>query len=284
MNGGLSLEIEGYTGPWASSGLAAALARRSATVFFSLTRFRFLLWRSRHRGGRFAEYYAFRVRRKLSAGRAHRTLGKHRWPPEEFCKRGASTLAFLLTRGLERHHSCVEYGCGSLRVGQHLIRFLGPGLYTGLDVTDGFYRDGLELLERGLVEEKRPRLAVACPHLIAEIAASPPDFLLSIAVLQHVDPRELDDFLGRIVRLLGPQTKAFVSFREWKEPLQTAEKSWSHPAAALAARIRRLAPDVQLRVVRGERVRSLWDPSRKSLLCISRLAAAAGQQAGRIDA
>lgn len=278
MNGA-NYEIDGNTGLSEAVGPARGLVHGSMKLYLWVLRHRFERWRRRHAGAGFSSYYAFRVQQKLAAGKAHRTLGKNRWSVEEFRKQGAYPLALLVTRGLERHHTCLEYGCGSLRVGQHLIRFLHPGRYIGLDITDRFFLDGLELLEKGLVEEKRPRLAVVGSNLIAELAKQPPDFLLSIDVLQHVDPRELDEFLATLVQLTGPRTQAFLSFREWKETLQTAEKSWSHPAVTLAERIAHLAPDARLRLLRGERVGSRWDPSRKSILCFHRFLRPAPGQA-----
>ncbi len=280
-----ALGIEDDAGSWREPVRLGGLVRAGMQLYLRALRLRFQLWRRLRPGTSFSDYYAFRVQRKLAEGGVHPTLGRNRWSPGEFRWYGAGALAFLVSHGLERHHRCIEYGCGSLRVGQHLIRYLDAGRYTGLDVTDRFFLDGLDLLEPELQEQKRPRLALITSAGLAELGRHPADFLVSIEVLQHVEPRELDAFLASLLQLVGPETRAFVSFREWKQPLQTAEKSWSRPARELAERIARIAPGARLEVVRGEWVKRSWDPSRKSILCIQRPAAAAhGPSSGAEDA
>jgi hypothetical protein len=41
---------------------------------------------------------------------------------------------------------CVDFGCGSLRLGQHAIRYLDRSNYWGVDLTDSFIRAGIDLL------------------------------------------------------------------------------------------------------------------------------------------
>lgn len=228
---------------------------------------RFSRWQARHPGARFADYYVAEIDGKLARGEAHRTLGRSRWAESK--REGQErVLALLRHWGLKPWSSCIEYGCGSLRIGQHLVRFLAPGRYLGLDVSDRFFAAGFELLGDEVVRSKAPSLQVLDPDLLAELARSQPDFLVSIAVLHHVHPRELDEFLGNLLGLVGPDTQAFVTFREWHRTVQTAEKSWSHAARDLDARMRRIDPGVEVRVRRMRKLHR--DPSWKSMLRITR--------------
>jgi SAM-dependent methyltransferase len=252
--------------------LAAALALGRAALARAASRVRgsrFARWRRSHPGARFSDYYAARVEEKLAGGGSHRTLGGRRWAPEKRAWQRRK-LAQLEQFGLKPQHRCVEYGCGSLRIGEHLIRFLNPGRYIGLDVTDRFFVRGLAALGEELVALKRPELHVIEPDLLADLERDPPDFLVSFAVVQHVHPAELDEFLASLTRLIGPTTQAFVSFREWNREIRTAEKSWSRPARELCERIRALDAGLEISVQRGERVPERSDPSRKSLLRIAR--------------
>ena len=107
----------------------------------------FRLRRLRHPEISFSDFYTERIIRTIDSGGVHRTLGKS-WlrdgiDAEErerllqaFRRNGLHTFGALVDYGLEPQHTCVDYGCGMLRVGRHLIPFLDRGNYWGLDVTD----------------------------------------------------------------------------------------------------------------------------------------------------
>ena len=57
----------------------------------------------------------------------------------------------------------IDYGCGSLRVGAHFIRYLDPGCYFGLELAEGLYEIGQEVIGRELLDGKFPRFGfVSC--------------------------------------------------------------------------------------------------------------------------
>lgn len=116
------------------------------------------------------ELYAKKIGTKLRKGAAHATLGGRawdgaqgdlgkEWSSESFATRGVRVFEELQRLGLRPGMRCIDYGCGSLRIGQHVMRLLEPGCYTGLDVTDEFYTYGLANIGPELVAEKRPHLA-----------------------------------------------------------------------------------------------------------------------------
>jgi SAM-dependent methyltransferase len=231
-----------------------------------------------HRGARqdselrFSDHYVSCVASKLAEERVHKTLGRTEWSAGklEEQKRCVERLRYW---GLKPYHRCVDYGCGSLRIGQHLIPFLNRGNYIGLDVTATFFPGGLGLLGEELVREKRPNLLVIRPETIFELEQEPPDFLLSNAVLHHVHPSELDDYLDNILQLTGTNTQAFVTFKEWTREIQVAEKSWAHSAQSLVERIAALDPCVEVTILRRKQRNgrwARWDPSWKSIFRLTR--------------
>lgn len=199
-------------------------------------------WQSDNPGRGFADYYAAQITDSLAAGRPHRTLGKAAYSEkalisgsgkisaDRFAQRGFSKFVAIRDWGLRPDERVVDYGCGSLRVGQHLIRYLDPGRYIGLDVTDAFYRDGLQMLEPGLAEAKEPYLAVIDDALLERLSRQPPDVLLSVAVAMHVPPQELDAFFARLLRLAGPATRVMLHVDVAAREQRTAPKSWAYTA------------------------------------------------------
>jgi SAM-dependent methyltransferase len=71
---------------------------------------------------------------------------------------GELQYRFLIDNGLRPPHIFLDIGCGSLRAGVHLIRYLGAGNYIGVDINQSLLDAGfaVELKAMGL-QDKIPR-------------------------------------------------------------------------------------------------------------------------------
>jgi SAM-dependent methyltransferase len=78
-------------------------------------------------------------------------------PPQQYDFMGASQFRLLTTLGLREHHSVLDFGCGSLRVGRLLIPYLLAGRYYGLEPNQWLIEDGLNReLGAAALKLKRP--------------------------------------------------------------------------------------------------------------------------------
>ncbi|HEY4163530.1 MAG TPA: class I SAM-dependent methyltransferase [Dongiaceae bacterium] len=216
-----------------------------------LAEMRQTLWRIRNPGKSFADYYSERIAGKLDRGRAHTTLGKRDRPRIPIAPgadlverphrdRGLDQFHFLQSLGFQPEHRCVDYGCGSLRIGMHLIDYLDRGNYWGVDITDRFYNDGLELLSPETVPAKAPRLDVIGPSSLAAIKEWRPDIVLSFSVMLHVPPAELQDYLAKVTGLLAKDARAIIVFDETATDMRLSPKSWSYSQDTLRDRLRQI--------------------------------------------
>lgn len=165
-------------------------------------------WRAGRPGEDYALFYAWYARQRLRSG-WHRpqTLGSDH--NRDFQRRRAMAMrALLVELGLRPEHALLDYGCGSLWVGEALIEYLLPDRYVGLDVIDDFWREALGRLDPALVAAKRPRLGLVGSDL--DSAVWPPDFILATAVLMHVPPEGLADFFARLLALAAGRTRVLV--------------------------------------------------------------------------
>jgi hypothetical protein len=146
---------------------------------------------------------------RMDAGWEHSTLGP--LIRDEAYTRGKAEgwAKHMVGCGLKPDHLCVEYGCGSLWAAEPIIRFLDPGRYYGLDITDKFYVFGRDRLGDLLVE-KQVRLAVIAEAKLREVAALKPDFLFSRKVLPHVAEEALPRYLRNIASLMQKKTIAVL--------------------------------------------------------------------------
>ena len=64
----------------------------------------------------------------------------------EFGRAGTHFFKWLVELGLKPEHTLADYGCGTLRVGVHAIKYLEPGRYWGLEVSREFLEEGRKLV------------------------------------------------------------------------------------------------------------------------------------------
>lgn len=236
------------------SALVSAPGRHAAIALEDISIWQ---WRRRHPGAPFSHYYAANIAAKLDSGVPHKTLGDHAWNRDTFLFNIGSRHSKFASEGLrifselqvpELHPGSyvIDYGCGSLRIGQHFMRTLLPGHYWGLDVTDRFYSDGLRLLDRDFVAAKQPNLALITKATIAEAAAMKPSLVYSVAVMKHVPETELVAYWRNLLSMLTPDGCVAVRFDRSSGNIRTAAMSWAHDADHIALLIRSITPNAQI--------------------------------------
>ncbi|HTN98165.1 MAG TPA: class I SAM-dependent methyltransferase [Nordella sp.] len=247
----------------------------------------FKLWRITHRGGSYAEFYAQAIAARMPRGGSRRTLG----PPDYwteflplsaarrdssgFRDRGRKYFDWFLNRGLRRDMTCIDFGCGSLRVGQHFIDYLDTGRYLGLDIIDRFYRDGMSLIEGNVILRRQPRFLVINTEALERAHGARADLIFSTAVLQHVPPAEVARFLGNIIGLMHRDTAAIIHFRAAMATTRIAASTWTHVPISLISEISRIDPMMHTRIMDG--VNKEDARSYRAVLVLSRNSAALGQ-------
>ena len=78
-------------------------------------------------------------------------------PPEDYDLIAAMAFNLLTTLGLRQHHSLLDIGCGSLRIGRLLIPYLNRGKYFGLEPNEWLVEEGIRReLGDTLVQIKQP--------------------------------------------------------------------------------------------------------------------------------
>lgn len=187
----------------------------------------------RHPGATYRDFYVAKVSAQLDRGKPHATLGKcpkHHGDVEEW---GRGPFERLVNFGLQPDHVVVDYGCGSLRVGRHVMRYVRPGAYWGLDITMRFIDEGRETIDPAQLDACRPNLGVIAPDTLERARAAGPDFVYSIAVLIHVPPEEMSAFWDDFMAVVTNRTAAYLTYKAAGEPVQYAGRSWAYPESDL---------------------------------------------------
>jgi SAM-dependent methyltransferase len=130
---------------------------------------------------------------------------------------GLGQLAFLKKHGLSPDHKFIDIGCGALRAGRHLIDFLAPGNYYGVDAN-------LSLLQTGydheLTDEQREKLPVtnlrANDRFDVDLGVTY-DMAIAQSVFTHVSLNHMQLCLHRLAKVMKPGGVFYASFVEQPE-------------------------------------------------------------------
>lgn len=114
-------------------------------------------------------------------------------PPKEYDLITAMTFNLLTSMGLRQHHSVLDIGCGSLRVGRLLIPYLNSGRYTGIEPHEWLVNEGIRReIGSDLIRIKKPRFFFA-----GDPGVLPGDIMFDFAVAQSVFSHGTLEFIER---------------------------------------------------------------------------------------
>lgn len=181
---------------------------------------------------KFSHYYVHKLVSILSEGQPHGALGSKLYTQQtavDFEDAGRKEFDnykdwFNLTPDMK----VIDYGCGSFRVGLHFIRFLDPGHYFGLDLTDDFIRLGLEVLSDRLGPDWQAEIGNINERLNDAVTFDA-DFVFSSNVAYHVHPDECAEYFAALGRL-SDKAGAILCFdgRVAQEQLRFGDRNWAH--------------------------------------------------------
>jgi hypothetical protein len=209
--------------------------RRERRRRLSKRKKKYARWLAVHPGGTYAQFYVEETRRQIDAGMmTYSNIGLD--VDVRFMKARAQRILEAFKRaGCQPHHVVVDYGCGSLWIGEAFMDYLEPGNYVGLDVADGFYVEALTRFPEGYIAERRPMLRVISQDSLREVRDRKPDFILSTGVLMHVAPEDLAGYFASITAVALPHTRIEIGHKAtllsgWEPP-----RFWRHSRFAIAS-------------------------------------------------
>ncbi|HEX5491491.1 MAG TPA: class I SAM-dependent methyltransferase [Candidatus Udaeobacter sp.] len=169
-------------------------------------------------------------------------------PPEDYDLIAAMAFNLLTTLGLRQHHSLLDLGCGSLRIGRLLIPYLNQGRYFGVEPNKWLVEDGIRReLGETLVQIKRPTFFFSdSPDTIAQIRLSF-DFALAQSIFSHCGLDLIKGWLSAISRSLANDGAFVATFLVGEE--DSTKTGWIYPDCVNypPATLERAATDVNLR-------------------------------------
>lgn len=169
-------------------------------------------------------------------------------PPEDYDLITAMTFNLLTTLGLRQHHSLLDIGCGSLRIGRLLIPYLNRGKYFGIEPAEWLVAEGIKQeLGETVVQTKRPTFFFTdSPGSIGRTNVSF-DFALAQSIFSHCGLDLIKGWLSAVSRSLAQDGALVATFLPSDEDSHRA--GWVYPQCVnyQPATLERAAADVNLR-------------------------------------
>jgi hypothetical protein len=127
---------------------------------------------------------------------------------------GKLQFDFLVSRGLKPHHYFCDVACGSLRAGVHLIRYLEPGHYMGIDKEQHLIDSGVSLeLGRDLYEAKQPQFVVSSEFEFEKFA-NHPDFAIAQSLFTHLQAPLVELCMKKLRGWMAPGGTFYATYFE----------------------------------------------------------------------
>ena len=169
-------------------------------------------------------------------------------PPEDYDLIAAMAFNLLTTLGLRQHHSLLDVGCGSLRIGRLLIPYLNHGKYVGVEPNEWLVNEGIRReLGDTLVQIKRPTFLFSdSPDTIAEVKFAF-NFALAQSIFSHCGLDLIKGWLSAISRSLARDGALVATFLIAEE--DSTRTGWIYPDCVnyRPATLELAAKDVNLR-------------------------------------
>ncbi len=169
-------------------------------------------------------------------------------PPEDYDLIAAMTFNLLTTLGLRQHHSLLDVGCGSLRIGRLLIPYLNRGKYLGVEPNEWLVEEGIRReLGHSLVEIKCPTfLFTDSPESIAD-AKTAFNFAVAQSIFSHCGLDLIKAWLAAISRSLTEDGALLATFLVGEQ--DSPRNGWIYPECVnyRSATLERAAEAVNLR-------------------------------------
>ena len=170
-------------------------------------------------------------------------------PPEDYDLIAAMTFNLLTTLGLRQHHSLLDIGCGSLRIGRLLIPYLNRGKYFAIEPNEWLVEEGINReIGKSLVEIKRPTFFFSdSPEKIGQ-ANTLFDFVVAQSIFSHCGLDLIRGWLCAISRSLARDGVLVATFLIGEE--DSAQTGWIYPDCVnyRPTTLERTAADANLRL------------------------------------
>jgi SAM-dependent methyltransferase len=123
---------------------------------------------------------------------------------------GRLQFDFLVAEGLRPEHTLLDVGCGVMRGGLHFVRYLEPGNYYGIDISEHMIAGARRELEAAGLGGRDAQLRVTDRFDVD--FGRPIDYALAQSVFTHLPLNSIARALTALAGVLAPGGRFYATF------------------------------------------------------------------------
>ena len=137
---------------------------------------------------------------------------------------GCLQLSVLKRIGLQKSHTLLDIGCGSLRGGRHFVDFLDPGNYFGIDINESLIEAGYNIELSNTQKNKLPKNNLAAvSDFTMNMWNTQFDFAVAVSVFTHMPLNDIRVCLNKLEKQMKSGGKFCATFFESSLPHAISE-------------------------------------------------------------
>jgi cyclopropane fatty-acyl-phospholipid synthase-like methyltransferase len=149
----------------------------------------------------------------------------------EWEKIGLLQKKFLIRKGLKPQNTLLDYGCGTLRAGQHLIEYLDKDCYTGIDISKKVIDFAQDFVNNNTkLVEKMPKLVWnKNMSLDFEMFKVKFDYIIAQSVFTHLKPEHCEEIIRNIHKIMNENSKFYFTIFTGEQYKERNMKDFEYP-------------------------------------------------------
>jgi SAM-dependent methyltransferase len=142
-------------------------------------------------------------------------------------------MGYVRGLGVRPQDRLLDFGCGTLRTGKHLIRYLDEGHYIGVDISPRAVEYSLGVVERDPeLSAKKPTLRVVGPFEELDLPWLP-DYILCHSVFTHLPREAARRTFVQLRRVMKPESTLLMTAFSGHEYEHATHKDVRYPVSEL---------------------------------------------------
>jgi cyclopropane fatty-acyl-phospholipid synthase-like methyltransferase len=176
---------------------------------------------ARLKGQTYTEWYAQRMNRQ-----ARNATNNGRPVRQWYLDDAERQFEYAKRSGVLPTHNFLEFGCGIMRFGMYLAKYLEPGNYLGADISENRIKKGLGIAEEQGIPLEQLRYAVLTTAEAKELGEERFDVIWSYDVFPHMPIDEFERCLIHLTERLQPGGRIFMTFSRRDAPYSLNAKDY----------------------------------------------------------
>ena len=148
--------------------------------------------------------------------------------PDHYDKIGRLVFSLLLKKGLFPEHKLLDIGCGSLRVGEYILRYLKTGMYFGIEPNRWLIDKRCEELKKDDEDILRNFVYNTDSKFDLQVFDQKFDFILCNSIFIHACKNEIEKVFYGVDKTLEDEGKFVFNYIQGKKDNEAEE--WTYPS------------------------------------------------------